>query len=570
VATKLTISTLLLALCSPGLAAAGVDDATAPASATAAAREAELGAEAKKIVAARKAEADEREARCSLQIEALKTGTPMLPGEDQQSFNRCIETSLAFATGGDVATDFVQTAAQVVVDKVERQGWAVLLRELQVKANCGAQDSRFSNLCKVLGTVTIQDLVSSPEVLLDAAAVDILRMLLDASKKESPQALTALHAIIANALVTLPGAYALGPDVVARQWQEKLFAQFRARVKTSLACQKGWTSPEQAAWVAGMCFVERPSKNALADCDFDAWEARCPNEAGSLKPEKTQLFLLSAREAFGKGDAKSRLDATVRLAFSLAAAQLVENAPDSDHRAALAWLDATQDVTLGLLGRDWVRAISGASRTAALAVNQGKACSATPSDSDCKERTAGELKVLALLAAIGNYAATYVAKDAKQAQADRVAVMHELVDRMVSRSSIESGAKFSIGGSLGLLGGVRTDFDEGKQAAFPVQLGLGVGVQTYGRGNGGFHLMATFLDVGQYVTFENSKLKVDEPDLESSVTLGLTIGGWICNREVPLYVGAYGGISPFVRASGDPTYQLGVATGFYAPLLDFN
>ena len=79
-----------------------------------------------------------------------------------------------------------------------------------------------------------------------------------------------------------------------------------------------------------------------------------------------------------------------------------------------------------------------------------------------------------------------------------------------------------------------------------------------------------FSQMDAYVTFDNSKLEVDEPDVESAVTLGLTFGGWVWNREVPLYIGAYGGVSPFVRDGNDLTYQFGIASGFYAPLLDFN
>jgi hypothetical protein len=239
------------------------------------------------------------------------------------------------------------------------------------------------------------------------------------------------------------------------------------------------------------------------------------------------------------------------------------------------WLNAMQDLILGLVQRDWVRAVSGASRSATLAIGRTSECKPPDpetkvDEADCAERKEDELKLLALLGAIGNYAMTYKTDDPEQAQADREQIMHELVDRMVSRTSQQRGAKFSLGGSLGLLGGVRTDFDAGAQAAFPLQLGLGLGLQSYGRGEGGFHLMTTFLDIGQYVTIDNDDLEVGDPDVESAVTLGLTVGGWLWNREVPLYIGAYGGISPFVRAAGDPTYQFGVVTGFYAPLLDFN
>jgi len=57
---------------------------------------------------------------------------------------------------------------------------------------------------------------------------------------------------------------------------------------------------------------------------------------------------------------------------------------------------------------------------------------------------------------------------------------------------------------------------------------------------------------------------------------GLTLGVWFGLRETPVFVGAYGAISPFVRTAGtegenpDPTYQVGLSAGMYIPLLDFN
>jgi hypothetical protein len=82
--------------------------------------------------------------------------------------------------------------------------------------------------------------------------------------------------------------------------------------------------------------------------------------------------------------------------------------------------------------------------------------------------------------------------------------------------------------------------------------------------------MVTAFDLGQYVTFAGPSLEVAPTSFESSVTLGLTVGGWLALRETPLYLGAYGGVSPFVKAQDRPTYQLGLVTGIYVPLLDFN
>jgi hypothetical protein len=127
----------------------------------------------------------------------------------------------------------------------------------------------------------------------------------------------------------------------------------------------------------------------------------------------------------------------------------------------------------------------------------------------------------------------------------------------------------SLGGNLSLLGGVRTDFS-GYQAAFPVQLGLGVGLQTYHEASAGFHMMVSAFDLGQYVTFDSGDLDVESPGIEASVMLGVTAGGWFLLRETPAYIGAFGGVSPFVRSGEEITYQLGLVSGLYVPLLDFN
>lgn len=568
-----------------------------------------------------------RDASCAALVTELKKRPPSsrpsekVEKDDLAELKKCLNTETATTTGASVATDLVRTIAQVVVDKVQRQGWVMLRDELK-DAAC-PKDGRkppkalYPNLCTVLDSTTIQDLVASPEVLLDAVAADLLGIALE-SARLNPLARDALNAVLStdanafasfgasvNALALKPAAgeppdvlekaqqaeakaqqlfgniasaYSLGPDVLLRRWQQILLKKARQQIQRSIDCDPRWTSPEQTLWVAGMCFVERPNKDALSTCELESWVEKCgdrkmpdadDSEASQAKSAKVLEFLTAMQQVLAKAP---RGDATVRLVFAMARAEL-EESPSLDDQA-LAWLDAFEDTVLGLTSHDWVRTVSGATRTLSFVIDQSGECrppggSAVIDVEACDERRASELKLLTLVGAIGNYALTYKAEDGETAQADREKIMGELVDRMVSRTSKERGAKFSLGGSLGLLGGARTDFDA-AQIAFPAQLGLGFGVQSYGRGEGGVHLMVTFLDLGQYVTIDNSNLEVDEPDIESAITLGLTFGGWVWNREVPLYIGAYGGVSPFVRAGDELTYQIGFATGFYAPLLDFN
>jgi hypothetical protein len=325
-----------------------------------------------------------------------------------------------------------------------------------------------------------------------------------------------------------------------------------------------------------MCFAERPSKDSLSSCDLDGWAAKCD----SAQPESVLAFLASAQEALdGKKGIAERGDAIVRLLFGMAKALVDESSKlaDDQKRAARESLAALEDLMLGLVTKDWVRAVSGGTRVAAVVIAKTAECkleNAKPVDEKaCDELGAGNAKLLTLVGAIGNYALTYKTSDPKQAQADREAIMTELVDRMVSRTSKERGFKFSLGGGLGVLAGARTDTKlDAAQWTFPAQLGLGFGLQSYHRSDAGFHLMVTLLDLGQYVTMHSGKLDVSSPDIESAVTLGLSLGGWLWNRELPLYIAAYGGYSPFVRTKDNdrPTLQVGLSSGFYVPLLDFN
>jgi hypothetical protein len=187
-----------------------------------------------------------------------------------------------------------------------------------------------------------------------------------------------------------------------------------------------------------------------------------------------------------------------------------------------------------------------------------------------------EKTVLQVMAGVGNYALTFSpqsSQDPGAAAAAREKIIEELVDRMVNRTDRTGGAVVSLGGALGAFGGPRFAQTDKLHVdlAFPLQLTLGVGLQTYGKGTGGFHAMLSAFDLGQYVNMNDSgALQVGTPSVESSIGFGLTLGGWVALRETPLYIGAQGSVSPFNQASGSPTFQAGIVSGIYVPLLDFN
>jgi hypothetical protein len=230
-----------------------------------------------------------------------------------------------------------------------------------------------------------------------------------------------------------------------------------------------------------------------------------------------------------------------------------------------------------LLTPDWVQTTTGAVEI--LTTLQSALSPCDSKDVACPaQRTAlaDERTVLQVLAAVGNYALTFNpnnSKDPSAAAAARAQIMSELLDRMVNRTDRKSGTVVSLGGALGAFGGPRFAQTDKLRAdlAFPLQLTLGLGLQTYGSGTGGFHAMLSAFDLGQYVNMNNAgALQVGSPSLESAVGFGLTLGGWCLLRETPVYFAAQGSVSPFNQAGGNPTFQAGLVSGIYVPLLDFN
>jgi hypothetical protein len=180
-----------------------------------------------------------------------------------------------------------------------------------------------------------------------------------------------------------------------------------------------------------------------------------------------------------------------------------------------------------------------------------------------------------LLAGAARYAAVQ-GTDAEK-MAARKEVVKELITRLTRRANRNRGAVVSLGGSFGLVGGGRVAVGEADRWALAsvFHLGLGVALDTYHhRQRGGFHLELSPIDLGQYVAFTNRKLTVDKPDLKAAIAPSIKVGGHFGPKATPLYLGAFVGISPFVRevpAAGERmTLSVGAIFGVYVPFIDFN
>jgi hypothetical protein len=221
--------------------------------------------------------------------------------------------------------------------------------------------------------------------------------------------------------------------------------------------------------------------------------------------------------------------------------------PDNKDR-----LDSLQTMFLGLVAHDWTQVVVGI----------GHLATATKVD----------MKLVRIVGAVGQFAETYTTggKGDINPSAARAQVIEDLITSMVDRSSRDHGAVISLGGALGAFGGARFN-DSGNQVALPVRLTLGLGLDTYHGRKGGLHMSLDAFDLAQYVTYSSGSLEVSSPDVKASLIVGGTLAYWFGNRETPLFFGAHGSTSPFVRTmDGKPTYEVGAIFGVYVPLLDFN
>ncbi len=507
-------------------------------------------------------------------LQHRRRGAPLSAAdqEEQDDFRAlhldCFNATGASVTSGSagVGEEILRSVAQVVLERAQSAAWRLLQDKLLSAAGCDAAPGapaaalRFPATCDALRSLSIADLASSPAVLLDAVIADFLPLALPGEK--SPwMRVPILEDAVREAAIRWRQSGASGLHAG--------FAQIvRRRLKEQVAkadCELATSAPDKALWVSGMCLIEAQAPANFSKCDVDGWASQCTDPITTARI--LQLWGLMSKVIGAQG--KPPLSDYVDL-ICTSADIAIDEAPDladARRREGHDYVSGIRAVMGGLAHKDWIETTSGAVRVLRLVVTRA-ACDGAAESRACKESRAAET-LFTLLAAVGNYAESF-SGGAKDGGAAREKILKDLADRMVNRAHRDSGWVVSAGGNLGLFGGARMDFSGGAQVAFPVQLGLGVGLQSYGRGAYGFHAMASAVDLGQYITFSDTSLEVTSPALESSVVLGLTAGAWIALRETPLYLGAYGGVSPFVKAQDRPTFQVGLTTGIYVPLIDFN
>ncbi|MDD5308450.1 MAG: hypothetical protein PHU25_14100 [Deltaproteobacteria bacterium] len=504
---------------------------------------------------------------------------------------------MAAPAGAAVGAEIVRSIAQVVVTKAQAAGWGLLKERLEELAHCPkdktgnsleTKQEKFPNTCNVLDSLTIKDLVSSPTVLLDAVIGDLLKDINDpVAGKVINDATPLVGAAILDAAARWPQS---GGNGIARAFRQAVLDRIVKEPKGS--CSNTDTIPKKYVYVAVMCFAQFNPKQ-VSSCDAGQLIEACVSGERAIekkdkdRAELRRLWDLTTALFPPSPQQPKPIDA-VNLGFAIGQDELDvwkeqkggKTPTQKQKQQAQDIFAGTKDLVSGLVQKDWVSATSGGVRILETFANSTgvdvEKCDER--DASCKSAKVvwDGARLFRILAAVGNYALTFDKSqnpDPKEAAAAREKIITELVDRMVNRTDRESGAVVSLGGTLGIFGGARfakTDKFRGD-FAFPVQLTLGVGVQTYGRGTGGFHGMLSAVDLGQYVNMNDpGALQVDKPDFKSALALGITAGYWFALRETPLHIALHAAVAPFNRADGKPTFQAGAVFGIYVPLLDFN
>jgi hypothetical protein len=541
-----------------------------------AATEARLALETDEVAKAR-IRADHRaslEAKIHEEFVEFASQNPALSDHDEALlFQGCLDQVAASGLqSGSFHEELVQTVGQVVVERATRAAFRLIEGTIRDAAGCDAEDStaRLDNICKVLDSTELIDVIASPQMFLEAAVLDWMVHLSRVLGEVDDAAFADLTGVL---------------EVLASQYEyrsaEGVGSVFGREFQQSIEDAGAGVPADFGDCVyrtVGQCAVQASTADQIQECDVEEQFAQCCDLHQIEVPDDLQrdleALLYLAMDVFPSGSKfGSNYDpgdptAAIQLWFALN--KLGQDETDTQYRL----LDSLEQLVVGLVEEDWLAASSGAVQTIAVL---GKHIDAMEVGDDERPDLGLDPRLYELLAAMGQYSATYGSDQDAAAQAEaRKQVIHELADRMVNRSTRTDGAVLSLGGGFGAGFGLNTTYasKDSQQFAFPVHLTLGVGLQTYHSGlklPGGFHVMLSAFDLGKCVVFESDDLQVEEPDFKSIIAPGLTFGGWIALRETPLYLGPHYSILPFTQdEDGRTVHQFMFTVGIYVPLFDFN
>lgn len=533
------------------------------------------------------------------------------------------ESSLVGAASGGmgVVTEGVQILGQIVADKASNAAFVrardLLLKELHCQAansdtstgsTTGSETvatPNFALTCATLSGVRLQDLAASRETLLLAFVTDIADQLHGrlgaAGSSVYDGEVPLVREVLAGIGHTTTGhsdesAYLLSSSLVGSARRLGLGADFSA---SSVAEEA--TSPGNAAWVVGVAAFLR-CRAASSAGGFSGDVRACPADEFAEQmlrglrvvgepPEPTPVELALARQTAMRllfihggsksgdgGNPRTKLRAAVELGFDVACFQasggreLCKSASTlavpNPSREPIDRLSALRNILLSAVEGDTNAVMRDVALALKLVPGTGKA-----------DRY---YKATRLLGTIADYSLTYTNPGEgtpEELHAARTKVLQSLVDEMTYRADRGGADIFSLGGALGLVGGLRMPFQGGGgiTPASPLTLRLGVGFDHVPEGDGpGFHFEASMVDLGQYLSWdagEGQPVRVLEPSPEALLSPSIAVGmAW--GRELPWVLSAVANYAPSYSATGDTSHlgalSFGASLGVYVPLFDLN
>lgn len=535
----------------------------------------------------------------------------------------------------NVLGEVLQVLGQIVVKRTTQAAFEVVTNLMKDGLKCKQSASpndpalvfKFVFTCQLLDKIDIKNIVTKPNAILQAVLQDVFENVLERLENHSDPKVQGLGTIIKNVnnianklqlrilLRKMVDAWIhSGSDGIAQIVYNHLKQIIIERAQELQCSQINPTGNEaelkpylQALWVAAQCVIETQKNHSnqfyqkIASCKINEKARNCdPQKAQTI--ERTAQILLSVLSINPTQVASSDKAATIAKPaiqfFFFVMKELINNPKTQNielnasirlgavKAEVLEMVGGLENIFMGIVEQDWIKVIGGASAmvTAILNIYVKTTQKITINQDGLNALT----KCFKLLAAIGQYAATYKKSSRSDSLGDlqkiRQNIIENLIDSVTNRATRDHGFVVSVGGSFGLLGGARLlSLKEGTNQANtkidvsfsgPFVLPLGFGLQTYGNKNVGFHLQLSFFDIGQYVSFNGASNEsiVRIPQFVDAFSISMTLGIWFprLSKSVPLFLAFHGGVSPFQISNNLPIGYVGVMFGGYVPFFDFN
>lgn len=485
----------------------------------------------------------------------------------------------------DAVKDTLQLLAEIAVERAKAEGIRIfkdhivtyVCDELTVDHVFPNESTHKQELlpstCGQLRTLRVTDLGSSATGLLDALREDlvdtVMPLLLDNVKDSLGQSFGPQTFAAANIVV----------GVVKRAIRRGLSASDLTLAVRSLVDELAPTNNTLHKWRPAIEVALVCAEQTCTLADLDAFLVEVENADPNGHAPHVQLIELAEKivavlDAPQNTDPQVLAGQLIDVILDLVRDQCVSNEP-----GCVASVNAIRDVAVGLVERDYLRAIGGV---------------------DALMRTAGfgktlKGKPLELLTTIATYVQTYrdtQNKDAATAHQLRKEALESLIDAGTDRTNREGDTIVSLGTSVGFaLGGEHILYGLPMSAStawmHDLRLPLGLTVQHLPRKGATIQLPligwrfdkpswllhASFADLAQFVSSPvagKDTTKMQETTWSDFVSPGIQLGLRFGSNRVPLVVGFDASYAPRVTLQNPDGTQLTTSVVRYGLFLGFN